>query len=155
MNLELSPLADADLERLVALDEECFPGEPFARSWWHKALTGQGAAAWVVREGQALRAYCLFSRVLDEAELLRIAVAPQARRQGVAQRLLAQAQSALERDGICRFHLEVRQSNQPAQQLYRALDWQLTGMRAGYYPAAEGREDACLFGRTVEGVEQP
>lgn len=150
MHLELSPLTEADLESLVRLDERCFPGEPFAANWWHKALTGQGAAAWVVHGEGVLLAYCLFSHVLDEAELLRIAVEPQARRQGLAQRLLALAQSELEQKGICRFHLEVRLSNQSAQRLYQALGWQRTGTRAAYYPASEGREDACLFSRMLE-----
>lgn len=147
--VELCPLTAAWLPALQMLDAECFGDEPFAPLWWHKAIDGQGACAWLAVRGQTLLGYALFSRVIDEAELLRIATAISARRQGVAQALLAHAQQVLAAAGVTRLFLEVRASNQPAQQLYRRLGWQPDGRRRDYYPLGAGREDALLFKRIL------
>ena len=145
MTAEPNLLAEGDIEALINLDERCFPGEPFASSWWLKAAQQRGANAWVLQQGAELVGYALFSRVLDEAELLRIAVAPEARRQGLGALLLQHAEQALLAAGTVQLYLEVRASNTPAQALYQAQGWQLSGRRAGYYPAETGREDALLF----------
>ncbi|MBV0932477.1 ribosomal protein S18-alanine N-acetyltransferase [Marinobacterium weihaiense] len=144
--LSLTPLQPADLDAVQALDLECFAGDAFAVRWWHKALEGQGAAAWLAREGDTLLGYCLFSRVLDEAELLRIACAPAARQRGIALALLNHAMTQLEQQGTRQLFLEVRASNLAAQQLYHRAGWHETGRRKDYYPLEVGREDALLFG---------
>ena len=78
----------------------------------------------------------------QEAELLRLAVAPEARRQGLARGLLEASERYLLREGIATLHLEVRESNQPARALYEALDWRLQHRRKAYY--ADG-EDALIY----------
>lgn len=145
MDLQPRLLNEDDLKALAILDEACFPGEPFASSWWLKAAQQRGANAWVMSLQGQLVAYCLFSRVLDEAELLRIAVVPEQRQQGLAARLLQHAEQALLASGIVQMHLEVRESNTAAQALYQSQGWQPSGRRAGYYPLGADREDALLF----------
>ncbi|GAA0695852.1 ribosomal protein S18-alanine N-acetyltransferase [Marinobacterium maritimum] len=147
--LELRTLIAADLVAVQSLDAVCFAGEPFAASWWQKATFGQGACAWLAWQGDELLGYCLFSRVLDEAELLRIATSPAARQQGVAAALLQHAETALQQAGVEQLFLEVRLSNLPAQRLYRRTGWQQSGRRKDYYPLADGREDALIFCRAL------
>ncbi len=142
---ELHALRAKDLPAVQRLDAACFAGEPFAASWWQKAIEAQGARAWLAWCGDELLGYCLFSQVLDEAELLRIATAPAARRQGVGAALLNHAETALQATGTRQLFLEVRLSNRPAQQLYRRAGWQQSGRRKDYYPLADGREDALIF----------
>ncbi|GAA0791483.1 ribosomal protein S18-alanine N-acetyltransferase [Marinobacterium sediminicola] len=146
---ELRPLTDNDLAAVQQLDLLCFEGDAFASGWWHKAVSGQGAFASVAWQDDRLLGYCLFSRVLDEAELLRIAIAPDARQRGLGARLLSHAETALRESGTAQLFLEVRLSNQPAQQLYRRAGWQQSGRRKDYYPLADGREDALIFSRTL------
>lgn len=147
--LELCALTLTELARVQQLDADCFAGEAFADSWWQKAISGLGAAAWLALEGDQLLGYCLFSRVLDEAELLRIATASSARQRGIGAALLAHAEQALKSGGTLQLFLEVRQSNAPAQRLYRRSGWQESGRRRDYYPQGEGREDALLFSREL------
>jgi ribosomal-protein-alanine N-acetyltransferase len=64
----------------------------------------------------------------DEHEILNLAVAPAARRRGVARLLLKRA---LERSGA--WFLEVRQSNLPAIQLYESAGFERVGKRENYY----------------------
>ncbi len=79
-----------------------------------------------------------------EAELLRIAVAPEARGRGHGRRLLEACQIDLQILGVQELHLEVRASNPSAQALYRTCGWREVGLRKGYY--GDG-EDARLYER--------
>ncbi|HEY0212843.1 MAG TPA: GNAT family N-acetyltransferase [Paenirhodobacter sp.] len=76
--------------------------------------------------------------IADEAELLTIAVAPEARRRGLARDLMADfARTAAMRGAISAF-LEVAADNTAARALYAATGWQAAGRRRGYYHPAQG-----------------
>lgn len=77
-----------------------------------------------------------------EAELLRVAVHPDARRQGLARKLLEASESFLRATGIADLYLEVRTANAPARALYEALGWQVQRVRKAYY---RDGEDAVLY----------
>jgi [ribosomal protein S18]-alanine N-acetyltransferase len=77
--------------------------------------------------------------------LLRIAVSPEARGQGLGRRLLEACQRDLAEEGLVHLYLEVRASNASAIRLYRSCGWTPCGMRAGYYPDGE---DAALYQRS-------
>lgn len=83
--------------------------------------------------------------VAGEAELLTIAVRPEARRNGegrqILQRLLREAVS---RGADCMF-LEVAADNTPAIALYESLGFQKTGQRKGYYSGPTGKTDALTY----------
>jgi ribosomal-protein-alanine N-acetyltransferase len=49
-----------------------------------------------------------------------------------------------------RVFLEVRPSNAAARGLYAAAGFAEAGVRRGYYPAREGREDAVVLQRSIE-----
>ena len=91
---------------------------------------------------------CALLRVAaDEAELLTIAVAPGARRQGLGARLLAACLAEAAKRGAARIHLEVGAANAPAIALYQAAGLVRTGRRPDYYAGPEGREDALIMSR--------
>ena len=82
---------------------------------------------------------------LDEAELLTLATAPTARRQGLARQLLqAFTTEAAARRAVTAF-LEVAESNAAARALYASDGWETVGRRAGYYRDTHGRRDAALI----------
>lgn len=85
--------------------------------------------------------------VAQEAELLRVAVASEARRQGLARRLLEDSETWLRGQGIDTLYLEVRPSNQPARALYEAMGWTLQRKRKAYY---RDGEDALIYGKRLE-----
>ncbi len=84
-----------------------------------------------------------------EAELLRIAVRPEGRGQGVGGRILRESTEALAAMGIRELHLEVRISNTSARRLYEREGWRRTGLRKGYY---RDGEDAALYGKEIPGL---
>lgn len=114
-------------------------GETFGKPWGGLAEHG---AVWVVPEV----GFALWSQAprAGEAELVRIAVAPEARGRGLGRALLVASQQALAADGMDRQYLEVRVSNEAAIHLYEACGWTPCGRRARYY--ADG-EDAALYQR--------
>ena len=93
-------------------------------------------------ESGALLGYAVLSTVLDEGSLDNIAVAPHARRQGIADALLS-ALTAFGREHLTCLMLEVRASNAPAIALYEKHGFAAVGRRKNYYDAP--REDAVLM----------
>lgn len=89
--------------------------------------------------------FALGRAVLDEAELLTIAVLPSHQRQGLGRKCLARFETAAHDHGAKAAHLEVAASNLAARALYAKCGWTDSGLRRGYYGTAEGRIDAILM----------
>lgn len=81
----------------------------------------------------------------DEREVLNVAVAPEARRLGIATALL----DSLRDSGV---FLEVRESNAPAQRLYAKIGFKVVGRRNGYYD--DPVEDALVMRRSHFGLRE-
>lgn len=94
--------------------------------------------------------FALGRTVLDEAELLTIAVLPTARRQGVATRLMAQWEAQASRRGAVTALLEVAADNAAARALYAARGFAPVGRRRGYYLDPDGgRIDALVLAKPL------
>ena len=95
-------------------------------------------------------AFALFSKVLDEAELLTIAVDPDHQRQGAGRRLLAAAEAALAAEGVMRSLLEVAADNDGAIALYLQAGYNIVGQRKTYYDrGVAGRVDAIMMAKML------
>lgn len=88
------------------------------------------------------RGYLLLSKLLDEAELLLVIVAADARGQGIGGALLGEAARWLRREGARRCFLEVEASNEAAAALYARAGFVQVGLRPGYY--GQGRDARVL-----------
>ncbi|MEZ5684966.1 MAG: GNAT family N-acetyltransferase [Paracoccaceae bacterium] len=88
--------------------------------------------------------------VADEAELLTLAVAPEARRRELGARLVAAFAAEAHARGATTGFLEVAENNAPARALYLATGWRESGRRRGYYQTPDGaRIDALLMARAL------
>ena len=99
-------------------------------------------------ERQRICGFAVARLLLDEAELLLIAVAPDGRRQGVAALLWNELAQRLYAGGARTVHLEVRASNYGAQAFYSSRGFVQSGLRRQYYPGGlrhGEREDAWLM----------
>ncbi len=88
--------------------------------------------------------------VLDEAEINTIVVAKEARKRGVARKLLFTVFERLRETGVGRVLLEVAEDNAPAIALYRHCGFAEIGRRKKYYRRKSGREvDALVMERDL------
>lgn len=78
-------------------------------------------------------AMAIFRVAADEAEVLTLAVRPEARRQGAARRLLAAGAELAAARGAATLFLEVSARNAPALALYLGQGFGRTGLRRRYY----------------------
>lgn len=143
--MTLQPITHAWLDQARALESRCFD-DSWSESLWQLYLP-HGCSYLLCNDDSQLLAFALCQRVLDEVELLRIAVAPEYRQQGLGRLLFQQMLDKLSEQGVARILLEVRASNAAAIALYQCCELQRDAIRKGYYETAVAgvREDACLF----------
>ncbi|WP_290003676.1 ribosomal protein S18-alanine N-acetyltransferase [Faucicola atlantae] len=96
-------------------------------------------------DGQLI-GYALISQVFDSADLLRVGIAPDYQRQGIAQQLLTTVTAQLKQQSVERLLLEVREDNTAARALYGKLGFQQIHIRKNYYKNTDGsRCDALIL----------
>ncbi len=113
-----------DLAEVAAIQAEC----PEASAW---EVEGYPELDFRVASVAGRISGFLVARTVapGERELLNLAVAPLERRRGVARALLAAFLGGQEGDVF----LEVRESNQEAQSLYKSMGFQEVSLRRNYY----------------------
>lgn len=132
-----------DLEGVLAVN-----AASFRHPWSADQVQRELATPWssilvaVAERGEVL-GFAVTWDVHDEVHLLNVAVAPAARRSGVARSLLAEVAARGRARGARLVSLEVRAGNAGAIALYRSLGYREVGRRPGYY--AEEQEDALLM----------
>jgi [ribosomal protein S18]-alanine N-acetyltransferase len=89
--------------------------------------------------------WCAARVIAPEAELLKIAVHREQRRQGIGGLLLVALIEHLQGNGVRELFLEVRAKNLPAVFMYRRYGFSTVGKRPGYY--TEPKDDALLLRR--------
>lgn len=145
--VDMLPMGDADLDAVTAL-EASVQTFPWTRGNFADSLSA-GHSVWVCRIGGELVGFAVLMVVLDEAHLLNFAVCRRCQGQGLGARLLLHSLKAAASHGAVKLFLEVRPSNRKAIALYRDFGFRQIGLRRGYYPASEGREDALVFERNL------
>lgn len=94
--------------------------------------------------------FALIRTIIDETELLTIAVDPDNRRQGAAMTLLERAIGKATTRHATQMFLEVAATNKPAIALYQKFGFKQSGRRSGYYLFPGGvRIDAVLMARDI------
>ena len=144
-------MTPADLEAVAALTHRADPFGWTLRNFSDAHASGNTLTVLTVDGVTAGIAAVM--HVLDESELLEIAVQPAMQGRGYGKALLAQAIALARRNGAVRMFLEVRESNARARKMYTSFGFEETGRRKNYYPTENGREDAILmtaqFSRSV------
>lgn len=142
--LQVQRLQDEHVPQVAALALNSGAGT-WSEAQWYSGLQA-GEFGWVLVRGDEVYAFLMANQIEHDSELLLMATHPQYQRRGYATWLLNTWQQHAREQGVDQLHLEVRASNQAAQQLYQAFGFGSAGVRADYYPStAGGREDAYLL----------
>jgi ribosomal-protein-alanine N-acetyltransferase len=143
--LRREPLTVVDLGAVLAIENAAYEF-PWTRGNFIDALAAGNHAQGLRDAAGTLCAYCVAMAGVQEMHLLNLTVAPPYQHRGLA-RLMLDALVAASGAADARWlWLEVRESNQRAQAVYRRYGFEPIGVRRGYYPAAGGqREDAIVM----------
>ncbi|HEY6918015.1 MAG TPA: GNAT family N-acetyltransferase [Tabrizicola sp.] len=134
-------------EALAALHARCFRAPP---PWSAADFAGflGDPLAFLLVEGDA--GFLLGRAVAGEAELLTLAVAPEARRLGLGRKLVSRFLYQAQLRGAGRAFLEVKADNAAAVALYESAGFTPAGRRRGYYLDPDGsRTDALVLAREL------
>lgn len=143
--IELLPMSAAHVSQVAQLERACF-----ADPWSERSIAGELSnplSCWLVAmDGTSVVGYVGSQAVLDEADMMNLAVSCDYRRCGIAQQLVEALIKALISKQVHCLTLEVRASNEPAKALYSKLGFQQAGLRKGYY--RNPKEDAYILRKT-------
>jgi len=153
---QLAHINHADLEPILVIEQNSFQW-PWGRISFEAELDSQTARNYAVKSfesqtGDRVIAYAFWRQIVDEMHVLKVAVTPALRGQGIASWLLERCFNQSVDQGARSAHLEVRPSNNPAVELYQKLGFDLVGRRPKYYSDTE--EDALLMMKVLVGTNR-
>ena len=140
--MRITLMESAHVSQVAQLEKLCFSA-PWSENSISSELTNPLSCWLVALDGDRVAGYVGSQTVLDESDMMNIAVDPQYRRQGIAQALVEELVKCLARKGSLCLTLEVRASNAGAIALYGKLGFVQVGLRKNYY--RNPREDAMIL----------
>ena len=152
-DVELSPGGSRDLDAVIEVMTAAFDerfGEAWTRSQCAGILPMPGVRLLMARFADGrVAGFSLYRTIVDDAELLLLAVAPEYRRRGIGQMLFDRFLGHAREAGASHVHLEVREGN-PAVIMYRRAGFGVAGRRRKYYRGPFGGEfDALTLSRDL------
>lgn len=130
-----------DLDSVMTVMEDSFDpayGEAWTAAQCAGLMPMPGVWLTLARKGGDVVGFALGRVVLNEAELLLLAVKRQEQREGIGQLLLDRFTLVATTRGAERLHLEVRDGN-PAKHLYSRAGFTEAGRRRNYYTGRDGQ----------------
>lgn len=139
----IQPLGERDLDTVVAVERQLYEF-PWTLGNFRDSLAA-GYSCWGYHAGEGVIGYAVMMLGANEAHLLNLSVAEPWQRRGFGTKLLEYLMRVARAYGADVLFLEVRPSNLGARRLYVRRGFRHVGVRKGYYPARNGREDALLL----------
>ncbi|MFT8872291.1 MAG: ribosomal protein S18-alanine N-acetyltransferase [Sporolactobacillus sp.] len=132
-----------DIDGVLVVEHDAFD-VPWSERAFHNELENNHFATYFVAEYlQQVIAYCGVWIIIDEAHITNVAVHSHFRGHKVGEGLMKYVLSFARLRGARSMSLEVRVSNQAAQNLYRKLGFLNGGIRKSYY--TNNNEDALVM----------
>jgi ribosomal-protein-alanine N-acetyltransferase len=130
------------LDRLCEIETECFRGEAFTKEQISQLLKEYNCVSLIARVGGIIVGFVIGMTYIDRkalhAHILTIDVSPAYRRRGIGQLLLQEIERIFKEKGVKASHLEVREDNVAAINLYRKMGYEDVGKLRSYYGNADG-----------------
>ena len=142
--IEIVKLNESHVSAVAELEKQNF-SEPWPEIAVRSELTNKLALWLVALDGETVVGYVGSQTVLQEADMMNIAVADSHRRRGIARMLVEELIRQLD---AYQLTLEVRASNAGAIALYDSLGFTQVGLRKNYYH--KPKEDALILRKEWE-----
>lgn len=145
--MEIVEMTSAHVGEIAALEKACF-----SSPWSEKSIAGEltnPLALWIVATvDHKVVGYVGTQSVMNEADMMNLAVDENHRRMGIARALVEKLVALLRNNGVYALMLEVRKSNAAAISLYESMGFIQVGCRPNYY--SNPREDALILRKEWE-----
>jgi ribosomal-protein-alanine N-acetyltransferase len=147
--LVLRDMTWRDVPALAALEPALFADDAWSEQTWWAELAGRPRRCYVVGEqGGVVVGYAGVDRRGEIADVMTIAVAPDAQGQGLGSLLMGWLIDAARGGGAEHLMLEVRADNTAAQRLYSKMGFAMLTVRRRYYQP--GDVDAHIMRRHLD-----
>ena len=140
--IQIVPMNESHVTSVAELEKLCF-SMPWSETSVRSELTNPLSLWLVAVENDCVLGYIGSQSVMDEADVMNVAVDPRYRRNGIALALVEALVAALNEKGVHALLLEVRASNEPAKALYARQGFVQVGHRPNYY--RNPKEDALIL----------
>ena len=139
----IEPMRKRHVRAIRTIDKQVYT-KPWSATMYHDELRQRDHRVYyVAHHNDRLAGYGGAMIVHDEGHITSVAVAPHAQGLGIATRLMVAIHRGCLSHNMSAMTLEVRISNQRAQDLYRRFGYAPAGVRAGYY--GDNGEDALVM----------
>ena len=143
MNVQIRKMTVEDIPVVVRLDQISFSLPWPERSFRFELTDNPASRCWVAEVQQRVVGMIVAWLLVDEMHIATLATHPDYRRQGIASKLLSHILLQGIEEGAQSSFLEVRESNDAAQEMYRKFGYEAAGRRKRYY--RDNDEDAILM----------
>lgn len=147
MTVEIGYMTETDVAAIEALERACF-SEPWSEKSLRESLANPRYRILTAKADGRLIGYVSTFLVADEMNIANVAVDSEFRRQGVGKRLMDSAVILAKQNRMTTIYLEVRKSNEAAQELYRKVGFERGGVRKNFYD--HPKEDGLIMRMDLE-----
>ena len=141
-SLRFEPLRATHIPRILEIEKDS-NSAPWSEKSFQNELENKQSVFLVAMSGNKIVGYGGLWLCIDEAHITTLAVAPDARRNGIGKAIMVQLLSRAQEQGMVCSTLEVRAGNEAAIELYRDIGYRETSHRRAYYP--DNKEDAVVM----------
>ncbi len=136
-------MREADVDEVMEVETRAYP-YPWTHGIFHDCLR-VGYGCWVCVPEEKIIGHGVMSVVAGECHILNVCLHPDWQHRGLGRRLVNSLLVIARKRQADTAFLEVRESNLNALALYRSMGFNEIGIRRGYYPADNGRENAQIL----------
>ena len=130
MNFE--PALLENIDEMLKIEKKSFASH-WNRQTFLDELSAENGYYIKIKDKDRIMGYSGFRHVLDEAHITTLAVHHKFRKKGIGSKLIEQLIKDARARGLKKLYLEVRQSNIPAQKIYKKLGFKVIDRRREYY----------------------
>ncbi len=121
-----------DIAEIAKLESLCF-SDPWEPVYFENLLRNPSLKIFVACSGETPVGYGIIAIIVDEGEILNVAVSPEYRGLGLGRMLMNEMIGICKTSLVSSLFLEHRESNTPAAKLYESLGFIEFGRRRRYY----------------------
>ena len=148
MNITVEKMGENHVEKLALIEKECF-STPWSENALREELENSHARVLVAVCDGEVSGYIGAHNILGEVYITNVAVSEKHRRKGMGEKLINSLISLCESENAEFITLEVRESNKPAINLYKKMNFKDVGKRKNFYE--NPKEDAILMTYKPDG----